>query len=75
MSMNRRTVILGPLSSFALGILAAGMAGGCSGQPETGTQAVESPQVQKNREESIKDAMRKGAYGGVKIKDKSAPAN
>jgi hypothetical protein len=74
MSMNRRTVRMGTLSSLALGILAAGMAGGCSDQPETGTKVVESPEVQKTREEGVKDAMRRGAYGGVKIQDKAPPA-
>ena len=74
MSMNRRAVILGPLSSLALGILAAGMVGGCSDQPKTGTTVVESPEVQAKREEGIKDAMRRGAYGGVKIQDKAKRA-
>jgi hypothetical protein len=72
--MNRRTVMLGPLSSLALVILAAGMAGGCSDTPETGTNVAESPEVRKTREEGVKDAMRRGAYGGVKIQDKAAPA-
>ena len=63
---NTRTVMLGPLSALALGISAAGMAGGCSDTPATGTRVVEAPEVQKNREASIKDAMRQGAYGGVK---------
>ena len=71
--MNRRTVVLGPLSTLALGILAAGMAGGCSDQPATGTKAVESPEVQEKREGSIKDAMRRGAYG-PKSKRMAGPA-
>jgi hypothetical protein len=73
MHMNRRTVLLGPLLVLALGILVAGVAGGCSEQPTTGTRAVESPEVQKNREESIKDAMQRGSYG-PKYKEKAAPS-
>jgi hypothetical protein len=68
---NRRQVVVrGPLWALALVALATGMAGGCSGQPSTGT-ATEAPQVQKQREESIKDAMKRGAYGD-KYKDKAA---
>ena len=72
MPMSRRTVILGSLWSLAIGILAAGVAG-CSDVPATGTGAAESPEVQKNRQNSIKEAMRKGSYG-AKYKDKNAPA-
>ena len=36
---------------------------GCSGQPESGTQVTESPEVQKQKEVSIKSAMARGAYG------------
>ena len=72
MPMSRRTVILSSLRSLAVGILAAGVAG-CSDVPQTGTGAAESPEVQKNRQDSIKDAMRKGSYG-AKYKDKNAPA-
>ncbi len=57
MRVKLRTAMLSQLSALALGFLAAGMAGGCSDQPATGTQVVESPQVPNNREESVKDAM------------------
>ena len=73
MPMRRRAVILGPLWSLAVGILASGVAG-CSDEPATGTGAVESPEVQKNRQDSIKDAMRKGSYGARSTRTKRAPA-
>jgi hypothetical protein len=54
MRVTLRRAMLGPLSALVVGILAAGMAGGCSEQPATGTPGVESPEVQKSSEESIK---------------------
>jgi hypothetical protein len=72
MRVSSRTIIPGPSWALALGVLVAGLGGGCSDTPTAGTRAVESPEAQKNREESIKDAMRKGAYG-PKYKEKSVP--
>ncbi len=63
MRVDDRHVLRGLLGALALGALATMSAGGCSGQPDTGTQAVESPEVQQQREGSIKDAMKRGAYG------------
>jgi hypothetical protein len=57
MRVKLRTGLQSLLSALALGILAAGMAGGCPDQPATGTGVVESPEVQNKREESVKDAM------------------
>jgi hypothetical protein len=69
MRMNTRAVKLGPLWALALGVFAAGMTGGCSDTPKTGTQAVESPEVVQKRDDTIKDMMKKGAYGGVQYDD------
>jgi hypothetical protein len=71
MRVTLRTTRLDPFSALALGILAAGMAGGCSDQPATGPRVVESPGVQNNREESVKDAMPRGA-NGPQYKQKAA---
>jgi hypothetical protein len=68
---NRCQIVArGPSWALALVALATGLAGGCSGQPSSGT-ATEAPQVKQQREESIKDAMKRGAYGD-KYKDKAA---
>jgi hypothetical protein len=65
-----RIVVSGRFWALALASLAAGLPGGCSGQPSSGT-VTETPQVQEKREESIKDAMKSGAYGD-KYKAKAA---
>lgn len=73
MCIEDRNIVRLRLWALALGVLAIGPAGGCSGQPSTGTQAVESSEVKEKREESIKDAMKRGAYGD-RYKEKAAPA-
>jgi hypothetical protein len=45
------------------------MAIGCSDTPATGTRVVESPEVVQKRDDTIKDMMKKGAYGGVQYDD------
>jgi hypothetical protein len=55
-----------PARAFFAGVTSAvvllGLAG-CGGQPQTGNIAVEPPEVQERRESTIKDMMKKGAYG------------
>src|SRR3954471_19872833 len=52
----------GRLTALAAGLLAAGIAGGCSDQPTPGTGVVESPEAQNNREKSVKDAIPGSAH-------------
>jgi hypothetical protein len=71
MRADRRVSVPGLLlSALALAIVSAS---GCDSQPQTGTTVQESEALQKGREESIKSAMERGAYGPQYAK-KGAPA-
>ena len=72
MRLHCRPVTRSSLLVFALWGLVAGVSGGCGGAPATGTQAVETPEVLQRREEGVKDAMKRGAYGD-QYKQKAGP--
>ena len=59
--------------AVVLGGFGLGLAGGCSGQPKTGTQVEESAELKAKRTSSIKSAMERGAYG-TQYKAKPEPS-
>jgi len=60
------------LPVLGMATLLIGIAPGCDSGTETGKTVTESPVMQKEREETIKGAMKKGAYGD-QYKEKPAP--
>jgi hypothetical protein len=73
MCMLSRFVRCRSMVLLGVAALVAGAAIGCDSGPNSGKTVTESPVMQKEREDTIKDAMKRGAYGD-QYKEKPAPA-